>query len=134
MFEKLKDLKEAATAAVGTGIEKAQGIMREFNESVPILQALSLSVRNTSFGMGIVPEIRATLVGSIDALDCDKIGELLKENQKNQTATFILEALRTASRLKDQLSVLKFRGVKVDLKLGIPPNVEVALLSETDSD
>jgi hypothetical protein len=40
----------------------------------------------------------------------------------------ILEALKPASNLKDQLGDLGMRGVKVDVKLGLPPKIEVGLL------
>ena len=126
-------LKGAAAGAVGAGVEKAQEIMREFNDAIPTIQALGLSVKNISFGMGLVPEIAATLVGSVEALDRGKIEELLKHYQKNRTATFVLEALRTASSFKDQLSQIGITGIKIDLKLGVPPKVEVGLLSQAES-
>jgi len=152
MFEKLKEvaagavgtgtdstggfmgkLKGAAADAVGAGMEKAQEIMRDFNDTIPTIRALGLSVRNISFGMGIVPEIAATLIGSVEALDREKIDELLQLHQKNRTAVFVLEALKTTSNLKDQLSQFGIRGIKVDLKLGVPPKVEVSLLSQSES-
>ena len=126
-------LKGAAAGAVGAGMEKAQEIMRDFNDTIPTIRALGLSVRNVSFGMGLMPEIAATLVGSVEALDCEKIDELLKQHQKNKTAAFVLEALKTTSNLKDQLSQFGIRGIKVDLKLGVPPKVEVGLLSQSES-
>jgi hypothetical protein len=152
MFEKLKEaaaeavgagadpsegfmgrLKGAAAGAVGAGVEKAQEIMREFNDTIPTIRALGLSVRNISFGMGLMPEIAATLIGSVDALDREKIDELLRQHQKNKTATFVLEALKTTSNLKEQLSQFGIRGIRVDLKLGVPPKVEVGLLAQSES-
>ncbi len=107
MFDKLK---EAAAGAVGAGMHKAQEIMREFNDTIQTLKALGLSVRNISFGLGLVPEVAATLVGSIDALDGEKIDGLAKEHSKNKTAVFVLEALKTAANLREQLNQFGVRG------------------------
>ena len=126
-------IKEAAAGAVGAGMDKAQEIMREFNDTIPTLRALGLSVRNISFGLGLMPEVAATLVGSIDALVSEKIDGLAKEHQKNKTAVFVLEALKTAANLKEQLNQFGVRGVKVDVKLGVPPKVEVGLLAAAES-
>ena len=125
MFEKLKT--EAAGAVAG----KALDVLREFNETIPTIKALGLSVSHISFGMGIVPEIGATLIGSVEALDQQKIKELIEHHQENKLLIAILEALRTASNFKDQLSELGVRGIKADVKLGIPPKIEVGLLSKT---
>jgi hypothetical protein len=43
----------------------------------------------------------------------------------------ILEALKPASNLKDQLGDLGMRGVKVDVELGLQPNIDVGLLPKT---
>ena len=69
MFDKFKDIVVASGAmdtlkealAHGAAIEKAQQLLRDFNETVPTLKALGLSVSDMSFKMGIPPEIAATL-------------------------------------------------------------------------
>lgn len=128
MFDKLGKIATSANTVMDAGVEKVHGVIREFNETMPTIKALGLSVRNVSFGMGLVPEVSATLMGSVDALEQEKIDDLLKKHQDNKTTTFILEALKTASNLKDQLGDLGMRGVKVDVKLGLPPKIEVGLL------
>jgi hypothetical protein len=133
MFDKLKDLKslkESAAGLVETGLEKVRDALREFNDAVPTLKALGLSVTHTSFGLGAVPEIQATFTGSVDALDREKIGQLLAQGQLNKTTSTILEALKTASMLKDELSGLGFRGLRLQLTLGLLPKVEIGLLPQ----
>jgi hypothetical protein len=128
VFDKLGKIASSAGNVMDAGVDKVHEVLREFNETMPTIKALGLSVRNISFGMGLVPEVSATLIGSIDALEQDKIDDLLKKHQDNRTTTLILEALKTASNLKDQLGDLGMRGVKVDVKLGLPPKIEVGLL------
>ena len=127
MFEKIIE------GAAGVTVEKVQEMIREFNDTIPTIKALGLSVSNISFKMGIPPEIGATFTGSVEALDQQKIKDLIERHRENKTFISILEALRTASNFKDQLSELGFRGIKVDVKLGILPHVEVGLLTKTDS-
>ena len=126
MFEKIKG------AAADAAVEKAQELLREFNDTMPTIKALGLSVSHITVGMGIVPEIGATLIGSVEAVEQQKIKELIERHRENKTLTFLLEALRAASNLKDQLSEVGFRGVKVDMKLGLPPKIEVGLLSKAN--
>ena len=126
MFEKIKG------AAADAAVEKAQEVLREFNDTMPTIKALGFSVSHITIGMGIVPEIGATLIGSVEAIEQQKIKELIERHRENKTLTFLLEALRAASNLKDQLSEVGFRGVKVDMKLGLPPKIEVGLLSKTN--
>jgi len=128
VFDKLGKIASSAGTVMDAGVDKVHEVLREFNETMPTIKALGLSVRNISFGMGLVPEVSATLIGSIDALEQAKIDDLLKKHKDNKTTTLILEALKTASNLKDQLGDLGMRGVKVDVKLGLPPKIEVALL------
>jgi len=128
MFESLKG------GSVGVILDKAQQMTREFNDTIPTIKALGLSVSNVSLGMGIVPEIGATLTGSVEALDQQRLKDMIERHRENKIVTTILEALGTASRLKDQLSQIGFKGIRVDVKLGIPPKVEVGLLTKTDSE
>ena len=128
MFDKLGKVASSAGSVMDAGVDKVHHVIREFNETMPTIKALGLSVRNISFGMGLVPEVSATLIGSIDALEQEKIDDLAKKHQDNKTTTLILEDLKTASNLKDQLGDLGMRGVQVDVKLGLPPKIEVGLL------
>lgn len=128
MFDKLGKIANSAGGVMDAGVDKVHSVIREFNETMPTIKALGLSVRHIAFGMGLVPEVSATLIGSIEALEQDKIDELAKKHQDNKTTTLILEALKTASNLKDQLGDLGLRGVQVDVKLGLPPKIEVGLL------
>jgi hypothetical protein len=124
MFEKLKD----SAAAVAAG--KAHDMIREFNDTVPTLRALGLSVGNLSCKIGVPPEIGATFSGSVAAVDRARIKEMSEQHRENKTIATILEALRAASNLKDQLSEIGFRGIKVDVTLGLLPKVEVDMLAK----
>jgi hypothetical protein len=74
------------------------------------------------------PEISAALTGSVDALEHDLIKELIASHQNNQTVKIVLEGLLTASNFRGQLVDLGFRGLKLDVRLGMFPSVKLGLL------
>jgi hypothetical protein len=55
---------------------------------------------------------------------------LSEQHRENKTIATILEALRATSNLKDRLSEIGFRGIKVDVTLGLLPKVELGMLAE----
>ena len=123
MLNKLKD------GLAGQSLEKAQDVIREFNDTVPKIRAVGLSVENVGIKMGIPPEITARLVGSAAALDEKEIAKLAKENEGNKILGAILDALHTAALFKEQLQSVGFKGVTIDVKLGLLPSVEISLLN-----
>jgi hypothetical protein len=109
-------------------ITKGQQVLREFNDLIPTLRALGLGFSDVSVKLGLPPEISATLTGSVDVLDRESIRELIDKHKENKTLTVILEALITASNFKEQLTDLGFRGLALDVRLGLFPSVKLGLL------
>jgi hypothetical protein len=107
MFDKIKDV------VAGAAGEKAVEMIREFNDTIPTIKGLGLSVSNLSFKMGLPPEIGATFTGSVEALDQQTIKGLLERHRENKTITAILEALR---------AVLSGFHRYSSLVIGIPPS------------
>lgn len=122
MFDKLKD------GLMNQSASKAQDLLRDFNDAVPKIKALGLSVENIGIKVGIPPEITARLVGSTAALDADEIGKMSAGND-NKLLGAVLEALRTAASVKGYLQQVGFKGLHVDVRLGLLPSVEVGLLN-----
>ena len=127
----LDTLKEALSP--GAAIEKAHELLRDFNETLPTLKALGLSVTDMSFRMGIPPEIAASLVGSIETLDGAALKGVRAKHKDNQVVTLMLEALILASSFKSQLHGLGFAGIRMDVRLGLLPSVQISLLTQAAS-
>jgi len=123
MFDKLKEGLMTQSAA------KAQELLREFNDAIPKIKALGLSVESVGIKVGVPPEITARLVGSVAALDADEIGKMAKESGDNKLLGALLEALRTAATVKNYLQQVGFKGLRADARLGLLPSVEVGLLN-----
>jgi hypothetical protein len=114
--------------AAKIAVQKGQRVLTEFNELVPTLRGLGLGISDVSLKVGMPPEISASLTGSVDALDHDVIEALIARNKDNQTVAIVLEGLLTASNFRDQLEGLGFKGLRLDIRLGIFPSVKLGLL------
>jgi hypothetical protein len=122
LVSKAEQLTEAATGA-------AEKLVDEFNEVLPTMRALGFTVKDLKVGMGLVPEIDAKLVASADAVDPKKIKELMDKNSDNKTLAAALKALLAAYNLKQMVGSIPFKGVELDMKLGIPPHVGIGFVS-----
>jgi hypothetical protein len=103
-------------------------LLDEFNEVLPTVHALGLQVRDLNVAMGVPPEIGAKLIGEVEHIDTAKLQELIQANPQNKTLLVLLKGLQTAYHLKDQLHDLHFKGVEVDIRLGLSPKLNVAFL------
>jgi hypothetical protein len=137
MFEMFKDLTAGADilkeVVSGAAVTKTEEMLHEFNEGIRITKALGLTVSHVNFKMGLPPEVGATFTGLIDALEQGKLKDLIDKNKQNKLVTLLLEALVTVSSLKDQLHELDFWGVKMEVRLGVSPHIEVGLLTKGET-
>ena len=109
-------------------VEKGQRVLQEFNVLIPTLRGLGLGVSDVSLKVGMPPEISACLTGSVEGLDPGTIKVLKEAHKDNQTVSIVLEGLLTASNFREQLVDLGFRGLKLDVRLGMFPSVKLGLL------
>ncbi|PWT99953.1 MAG: hypothetical protein C5B51_26095 [Terriglobia bacterium] len=119
---KAKDLSGTAAAAAGKFVD-------EFNEALPAMRSLGFTIKDLKVGMGLVPEIGAKLVASTDTIDPKKIKDLMEKHAENKTLVAALKGLETAYNIKQTVGDLPFKGVELDITLGIPPHVGVAFVS-----
>lgn len=121
-------LQMIKTQAAKIAVDKGQRVLKEFNELIPTLRGLGLGLTDVSLKLGMPPEISACLTGSVDGLDPDTIKMLKDAHKGNQTVAIVLEGLLTASNFREQLVDLGFRGLKLDIRLGMFPSVKLGLL------
>jgi len=125
----LKGLREKAGELTGAATDAAGKMVDEFNEALPTLRALGFTVKDLQMGMGLVPEINVKLVASTDTVDAKKIKEIMEKNPENKTLTAALKGLLAAYNLKQMVGSVPFKGVELDMKLGIPPHIGVGFVS-----
>lgn len=137
----LDKFKQGLTSQAGGLVSQAGGlanqaagqvdeVLRQLNEALPMLETLGLSVDDMAIKMGLPPEFSASIIGSIEALDEKRLGELAKSAGENKLVASLIEALRTAAVFKEKLKKIAFTGVKLDVKLGLLPSIHVGLLND----
>ena len=77
----------------------------------------------------MVPEIGARLIASTDTVDVKKIRELIEKHPENRTLIGALKALELAFNIRQQIGDFPFKGVEIDVTLGLPPRIGVAFVS-----
>jgi hypothetical protein len=124
----LKDLAGKAQELTGSASEAAGKYLDEFNEALPVMRALGFTVRDLHVAMGLLPEIGAKLIGSVDTINVAKINELIEKEKEKKTLVTVLKTLQAAYNVKDQLGDLGLKGVEIDMTLGLPPKIGVAFV------
>jgi hypothetical protein len=124
-----KDLMDKTKELAGTATQAADKFVDEFNEALPTMRALGFTLKDLRVGMGLVPEIGAKLIASTDTVDAKKIKELIEKHPENKTLVAALKALQAAYNIKQEIGDFPFKGVEIDITLGLPPHVGVGFLS-----
>jgi len=125
----LKGLREKAGEYTVAATDAAGKMVDEFNESLPTLRALGFTVKDLQMSMGLLPEISVKLVASTDTMEAKKIKEVMDKNPENKTLTAALKGLLAAYNLKQTVPGVPFKGIELDMKLGIPPRIGVGFVT-----
>jgi hypothetical protein len=116
-----------ATAAAATAT--AGRMLDEFNEVLPTMRALGFTVKNLHVGMGLLPEVGATLVATTDTIDEKKLVELIEKHAEKKLLVTALKGLYAAYNIKREIPDVPLKGVRLDLTLGLPPRVNVSFVN-----
>jgi hypothetical protein len=108
--------------------DKIDLVISEYKRLIPYVEELGLTVQGFSIEAGLLPQVKTTLIGSIDKIKPEAIERIKKENENNKLLVAILNAVLMAKKCHQQLesvyiSILK--DIVVDIKLGIPPSISI---------
>lgn len=108
--------------------DKIDLVISEYKRLLPYVEELGLTVQGFSIEAGLLPQVKTTLIGSIDKIKPEAIERIKKENENNKLLVAILNAVLMAKKCHQQLesvyiSILK--DIVVDIKLGIPPSISI---------
>lgn len=125
--DKIGDLKQGINTdeLKGKGLEKINEMLDALNDGIPKIKALGFSVKDFRIGQGLIPDVMIKIAGEIDAINPDKLQEIIDQYPDEKILTVILKALQTSSHMKDRLSALDFKGLEAEVMLGIPPSIAI---------
>ena len=127
VFNKLSSqVKGKAEEVAAAGEEKIDAIIDEFNKMMPFAEELGLSVASFDIEAGLLPQIKTSLVGSIEDINDETVERLIAENENNKLLVAIFKSVLMAKSIHQKLegayiSILK--DLVIDVKLGIPPSI-----------
>lgn len=127
MFDRIKNqAQEKAAEVAGAAQEKIEDVIDEFNKFLPLTEDLGLSLDSFNIEAGILPEINATLIGSVDQIDNATVERIIAENENNQLLVAALKAVLMAKGFHEKLEgvyIQILQDLVIDVKLGIPPSI-----------
>jgi hypothetical protein len=118
---KTRDVAGYASDSVGK-------LLDDFNAALPTMRALGFTVEDIQVAMGLLPEVNAKLVAAAANIDVKALDEMIGKRSEQKTLVAVLKALQTAYGLREQLGDFGLKGVVVDVKLGLPPEVGIGFV------
>lgn len=126
-FKKITNqAQEKAAGVAAAAQEKVDAVIDEFNNMLPFVEELGLSVASFNIEAGLLPQIKTSLVGSIDNIKDEAVQRLIQAHESNKLLVAVLNAILMAKNIHQRLkgayiSVLK--NLVIDIKLGVPPSI-----------
>src|SRR5579863_9603387 len=111
----LKDLMGKAQELTSAAADTAGRFLDDFNEALPTMRALGFTIENFRMSMGLVPELSAKLIASMDTVNIGRINELIAGHQDKKLLVALLKALEAAFHVKEQLGAASFKNVEMDV-------------------
>ena len=127
MFKNIANQAQEKAGQVGAAAqEKIDAIIDEFNAMLPFAEELGLSVASFDIEAGLLPQIKTSLVGSIDNINNEAVERIVSEHESNKLLVAVLNAVLMTKKIHQRLngayiSVLK--DLVIDIKLGVPPSI-----------
>ena len=93
------------------------------------MRSLGCVVKDLHVGMGLLPEVGATLVATTDSIDEKKIKELIEKHAEKKLLVTALKGLHAAYNIKREIPDVPLKGVQLDLTMTLPPRVSISFVN-----
>ncbi len=123
---KAADVAEIAGDAGSMAMDKVTGLLDEYQKALGVLGKFGFTVGKFDIEMSLLPKIRTSVHGSMDALDIGGLKQMITDHEGDSLTVAMLKALITAKELAARID-LKKRTIVLDVTLGIPPGIAAHL-------
>ena len=96
----------------------------DYKRASATLETFGFKVGHFSVSMGLIPEIRTSFTGTVDAVQVDKLEALAAAQPQDQLLVGLLKALILARKFHDHVE-LKLKEIRLNVTLGLPPRIDV---------
>lgn len=122
-------IQEQAGELAAAAQQQFNAVLEEYQNMIPLAESLGLTIGSFKIDMGVLPEIKTSLVGSVDKIQKESVEKMIAANQSNKILVTILNALLITKDLQQKWHISNMKGIVVDIKLGVPPAISVHLAS-----
>jgi hypothetical protein len=123
----LKDLiRRGKEELSGAAMEKMTEWLDDYKKAIAVIETFGFTVGKFKVGMGIPPEVQASVSGSIENIHPDKLKTMVAEHSGEALLVSLLKALILSKQIWEQLD-LNLTGVILRITLGVPPKIEVEI-------
>ena len=120
----LGKLKPNAGSLGELGQGKIMEWLDDYKRARATLETFGFKVGHFTVSMGLVPEIRTSFIGSVEAVQVDKLEALAATKADDQLLVGLLKALVLARKFHDHVD-LKLEEIVLNVTLGVPPKIDV---------
>jgi hypothetical protein len=118
-------MKEAAGGISAASLEKLYEYLDEFNHSMIVLGEFGFTVDKFTVGSGLVPGVTISIVGSLDSVDLEIVDKAIAEHEGRKIIVTLMQSIRTAKNIRARVTSLPFSDVRIDITLGLPPDISL---------
>ena len=123
LFDKIKDSGEKLSNLKDTGVEKVKSTLKDFENALPIIKKAGYNLNELNVGVGLPPSIIASF--SIKNVSEKENDAALDEIDSNKVGKAVLNALNSASKMKEKLEIKSMTMNEIHVEIGLIPKVNL---------
>ena len=123
LFDKIKDSGGKLSNLKDTGVEKVKSTLKDFENALPIIKKAGYNLNVLNVGVGLPPSIIASF--SIKKVSEKEYSAALDEIDSNKVGKAVLNALNSASKMKEKLEIKSMTMNEIHVEIGLIPKVNL---------
>ena len=123
LFDKIKDSGEKLSNLKEVGVEKVKSTLKDFENALPIIKKAGYNLNELNVGVGLPPSIIASF--SIKKVSEKEYSAALDEIDSNKVGKAVLNALNSASKMKEKLEIKSMTMNEIHVEIGLIPKVNL---------
>ena len=113
----------SVTDVAGMAVDKLLELLDEYGKAVALLEKFGFKVDEFSVSMGIPPEAKTSIEGSIVKLPENELKELIESHKDNKIVGLILNTLVLAKQVHQRVA-LPFDAICLHLTIALKPGIQ----------
>ncbi len=119
-------LKKGKEELFCVGMGKMSEWLDDYKKAITVMETFGFTVGKLEVDMALVAKVQASILGSIENIQTDKLNKLIEEHQNEAILVALLRSLILVKQISECLE-LKLTGVILKVTLGIPPKIDAEI-------